>query len=785
MVQLAEKHKTGLKVGLRTYHLHLTGRVQGVGFRPYVYKFACAHQLKGNVRNDGDGVHVYFNARDQEAADKISRALVSHAPALSIIKSAVLEKSDTQRFQHFAIAESKDTSERKLMITPDLGICQSCRTELCDEDDRRFYYPFITCTNCGPRYSIIEGLPYDRPLTTMSDFDMCDACAGEYSDILDRRHYSQTNSCGKCPVSMSIYDRDGSLIIDRDNLLTINHMSSKIRSGEIVAVKGVGGYLLIADATNRKAVALLRKRKHRPRKPFALMYRDIEMLAGDVELLPSEVDLLQSSAAPIVLLPLKSVTQSGLATKMICPGLAKVGAMLPYTGVYELLLRQLDVPIVATSANISDSPIVYRDDQALAELVSLADAVVVNDRMICVPQDDSVIRYAHNGRQPIILRRSRGLAPSLRNNPVPNWDRSVFATGADLKAAFGLNHNKELYISQYLGNLEFLGSQESYRNTYRHLGGLLNFDPELVVSDMHPGYYSLDMAERESALCNIPHLKVQHHVAHFCSVLGENELLDIDEPVLGVIWDGTGYGTDGQIWGGEFFTYENRQIERFGHFRYFPQLLGDKMSRESRLSAYAMVGDDPEWREELQLMFTGSELSIYKRVGTSGLETSSAGRIFDAVAAVLGLCYKMEYEGEAAILLEEAASTWLDDHHDSGRSYDFTIASTGIVDWSLLFKGIKRDLALGMDRGEIALCFHNTLVQIIEEIAKMAGVKQISFSGGCFQNALLVALCRSLERKGYNLSFHHELSPNDENIAHGQIVYAYLKSLNVELNFSK
>ena len=759
---------------MRTFHLHIQGRVQGVGFRPYVYKVAREDGLNGTVRNDTDGVHVIFNTADEEAARDFQQRIVHNAPAISIIQQATLFENGQQQFNDFSIAESDTTAPVRLLITPDLATCPDCKSEMQNSSDRRYQYAFITCTNCGPRYSIINRLPYDRPHTTMDSYQMCPDCHSEYHDITDRRHYSQTNSCPSCPVLLTLVDAQGKTL-DQNQELAITRTCEAIDSGRIVAIKGIGGYLLVADATNADVVRELRRRKKRPGKPFAVMYPSLSQLQLDARLSDGMINALQSPESPIVLTPLRTEIASKIALDEVAPKLGVLGVMLPYTGLYEMILNRIGKPVVATSGNVSDSPIIFNDDQAIKELGHIADLILINDREVVVPQDDSVLRFSPVTDSRIIIRRSRGIAPAVTSHPFHDWQETVFAAGADLKSTFGLFYNSEVYLSQYLGNLEYLGAQESYRHTVDHFNSILDCTVSQVLADKHPGYFSTTFAELMEQDRSIHKTAIQHHEAHFMAILAEANLLQASEPVLGVVLDGTGFGTDGNIWGGEFFDYSDQQVSRIGHIDYFHHLYGDKMSKEPRISALSLFRSIPGGQKLLRSKFNDLEWSIYMQDRSSGLLSSSAGRIFDAVSCMLGLCDVMTYEGQAALLLELEATEYLMNNADFTDRYEYELSNDGLVIIKTVFEQILHDIEDRLASGAIALKFHNTMACAIRDFAATRGYRHVAFTGGVFQNALLVDRCKAEMNTDYVLHFHEMLSPNDENIAFGQLAWAYLQ----------
>ncbi len=748
----------------------MQGVVQGVGFRPTVYRLARQAGLAGVVYNGSDGVHVFFEAPNLQAARRFERLILDHLPPRAqVTRSRLSSAPDAGPFEGFRIVASKDEpSFEGLMLPPDFAMCPQCREELYDPANRRHGYAFITCTHCGPRFSIITGLPYDRPATTMADFTMCADCKQEYTDPMDRRYHSQTNSCPQCPIHLFLHPTDGPTV----PLTDLQPVIDLWNDGKIVAIKGIGGYLLTCDATRPEVVARLRRRKHRPAKPFALMYHDIEVLAEDVHLDICARLMLQSPEAPIVLLTVKDDPLTPLALDDIAPGLHRIGVMLPYTPLYDLLLRRFGKPIVATSGNPTNATIVFDDDEALQTLPAIADAIVSNDRPIAVPQDDSVVAITPLHRHAVIYRRSRGLAPAHFDASLQWPPSTVLAMGALLKSTFTLLHHRNLFISQYLGATHHYEAQQNYRRVLDHFLSLLKARPAAIIVDKHPDYFPTQLGQSLATEWDVPLVHMQHHQAHFYAILAESGLLASSEPVLGVIWDGTGLGDDGHIWGGEFFTYQDGRIERMTHLPYFPFILGDKMPREPRISALALSTGNAKAHPFLQRFFTDEEWRIYQTLLSAGsrLQTSSIGRLFDGVAAlVLGISHQT-YEGEAAMQLERAADAYFREHGLSMR-YAY-LADDKLPDnfTAFLLEAVLTDLQKGYAPEFISARFHLTLVRYIAAVAQRAGIRHLAFSGGVFQNTWLVDLLVRFLGKEFRLYFHRRLSPNDENVSFGQLV---------------
>ncbi|HEX5667394.1 MAG TPA: carbamoyltransferase HypF [Chitinophagaceae bacterium] len=751
---------------MQTYHIHIKGIVQGVGFRPYVCRVAENMDLTGCVSNTNDGVHIAVNA-DEEKAKDFYQHIIQNPPVNAIITDHSIEEIEKKKYNGFSIIHSITNTEPDLLLTPDIAICETCREEIHDPANRRYGYAFTTCLNCGPRYSIQTALPYDRNNTTMHDLHMCVACDAEYHNINDRRHFSQTNSCWDCEIELHYYEAGGERSeergVRREDKDIIAIVARDILDGKIVAVKGIGGYLLLCDATNEDAIQTLRDRKQRPAKPLAIMYPTIEMAEDDLELRSFEIHALKSKAAPIVLCKAKNNLR--VCHDLIAPGLDKIGMMLPGSPLLELLASALKIPVVATSGNISGSPIIYKDEDALANLFGVADRILTYDREIVAPQDDSVIQFTETGQQ-IILRRSRGLAPNYYPTPFKDNTEYILAMGAEMKSSFAIRQ-KNLYISQYLGDQGSVESQESYSKTLAHLKHLLHFEPSVILADKHPSYNVSILGRAIAEEQKLQLIEVQHHEAHFAAVLAENDLMENEEPVLGFIWDGTGYGDDEQIWGGEVFMYRDQEIDRKLHLKYFPQILGDKMSREPRLSALSLLHDMPEFHGMIHGQFTHSEWAYYQKLLKQGdqLQTSSMGRFLDGLAAMLGICTYNSFEGEAAMKLEALARGSV---HYSSFSYPMPVISDSI-DTGLFLEEMMSDLLHGYSKSWIAGKIFNSLEIMIEEISDRYNARNLAFSGGVFQNALLTDLIIKHLGRRKNLYFHKQLSPNDECISFGQL----------------
>ncbi len=722
-----------------------------------------------------DGVHIKVHGKEQ-TVQQFYQHLSAKTPPLAHIQSLSVVRTKDEAFDSFQIHKAPTATTAKLVLTPDLAMCADCRSEVKDRYNRRYQYAFTTCTSCGPRYSIMAKLPYDREHTTMVPFVMCEACAQEYDDPDNRRYYSQTNSCPQCPVTLTFYNARKHLITT-DQQHIIPATVKLLQEDKIIAVKGLGGYLLMADATNAQTIARLRERKHRPSKPFALMYPNLEMALQDVILSKEEKKLLLSPEAPIVLAQTKNHPTSGIQAALIAPHLDKLGIMLPYTPLFELLLTQFGKPVVATSANRKGSHIVFRDEEAFEQLVGIADFILTNDREILVAQDDSVVQFTPKHRQKITLRRSRGIAPSFET-ALGNSESitNSLALGADLKGTFAFTTAGNTYVSQYLGDLTNYENLLNYERSLKQLSNLIDFKPSRILTDKHPAYASVQFGKKLAQRLSVPRVEVQHHEAHFAAVLAENQLLESTEPVLGVIWDGNGLGNAGLIRGGEFLLFENNSISPLAQLAPYPHLLGDKMAQEPRVAALALCFNLEGATEILRPYFTEVEWQLYQKLLQSEQytsQTTSMGRVFDAAAALLGLCSRNTYEGEAALLLESVASRASEAHELVG--YTLEAFDGHNLPVKNVFRQMIEDVQRGIIKQQIAARFHDTLVNMIESIATFYSLQKIAFSGGVFQNSLLVDLILEKLSPNFQLYFHQQLPPNDACVSFGQLAWMKLK----------
>lgn len=751
---------------MQTCHIHIQGQVQGVGFRPMVYQAALARGLKGWVLNGVDGVHIQLNGTLAEA-ESFAAFLYAHAPRLARITQMAVTQVEDHLFSCFEIVHSNTSASPSLLVSPDFALCPECRQELADPANRRAGYPFITCTHCGPRYSILNALPYDRERTTMAPFVQCPVCRAEYDDPIDRRYFSQTNSCPQCGIQLSWLDISGS----GEGPSSLDRAIVALEAGQLLAVKGIGGFLLMGDARSPSVVRLLRQRKNRPSKPFAVMYPTMEQLEREVHLsLPAKA-LLEGPISPVVLAPVRDPHSCSCALEDIIPGLQHLGVLIPYAPLLEAIARRFPFPLLATSGNISQSPIIFGEQKAAEELLGIADFLLGHNRAIRTPQDDSVLRFSPLSHQPIWLRRARGLAPTLLLEAAKRWQTPALAMGADMKSAFSLLHAGNTYVSQYLGALDHWDTQQQFGEVLHYLMELLQAKPAVVLVDGHPGYFSTSSGHTLAADLGVPCMRYPHHLAHFAAILAEHDLFSQPDPILGVILDGTGLGTDGQIWGGEFFQLADHRIERISHLSYFPHLAGDKMSRDGRLCALAICRGIPEADGLLRPMFSETEWRVYQQVLERHrlLYTSSAGRLFDGMAALCGLCTHSSYEGEAALYLEAAALRWLTEQGwENVQGYQCTWGEDGISVPGLLTQ-VLTDIQNQESVEAISARFHAWIVSAVAQVVQQTACTKLAFSGGVLQNAVLTELLKQRFTPDYTCYFHLELSPNDENISVGQL----------------
>jgi hydrogenase maturation protein HypF len=747
--------------------VEIRGAVQGVGFRPFVYRLATELALGGWVINDTRGVFIEVEG-PRARLEGFLRRLPAEKPPLAIIHTLDATWLDPLGYAQFEIRHSDDHGAKTVLVLPDVATCDDCRAEVLSPHDRRHRYPFTNCTNCGPRFSIIQALPYDRPNTTMRRFALCAACRAEYENPLDRRFHAQPNACPVCGPRLALWSPGGETLAAQDEAL--GRTVEALRAGQIVAVKGLGGFHLMVDAANAPAIARLRERKPRRDKPFALMVRDVRQAQALCDLPPGAETLLSSPQSPILLLRRRPDAAVNVA-RNVAPGNPYLGLMLPYTPLHILLLRAFDRPVVATSGNLSDEPICTDEREALQRLGHIADLFLVHDRPIARHVDDSVAWVVRGEAR--LLRRARGYAPlplTLRRE-LP----TILAVGAHLKNNVALSVGRSVFISQHIGDLETPQALEAFERVIADFLSLYEAQPVAMAHDLHPDYLSTRWAEGK--ILDIRDLvPVQHHHAHLAACLAEN---DVEGPALGVTWDGTGYGSDGTVWGGEFLLGDAADCARVAHLRAFRLPGGEVAVREPRRVALGLLweiyGEAALERDDLAPVraFDPAERRLLAQMLNRGLNsplTTSAGRLFDGVAALLDLHQKITFEGQAAMALEFAADPSVDDAYTLPLTRD---QSSAVLDWRALVEAVLDDLKRGIAPGVIAARFHNGLVEAIVEVAQAIGQPQVALTGGCFQNRLLTArAARRLDEAGFQVLLHRQVPPNDGGISLGQIAVA-------------
>ena len=749
--------------------VRIEGTVQGVGFRPYVYRLAHELGLTGFVRNDSRGVVVEVEGPPGAVAELVRR-LKPDAPPLAAVERVMTEPIEPAGASDFRILSSAPDGAADAPVTPDTATCDDCLLELFDPGDRRFRYPFINCTNCGPRFTIVSGIPYDRPLTTMAAFRMCAACRAEYDDPLDRRFHAQPNACPRCGPRLALVERSGATLSERGAALS--DAAAALGAGAIVAVKGMGGFHLACLAADEQAVASLRARKHREDKPFALMAEDLHAARALVELSEREEALLVGRARPIVIARRRS---GAPVAEAVAPRSRDLGVMLPYSPLHHLLVRDVGATLVMTSANVSDEPIAYRDEDAVARLERIADLFLVHDRAIQTRTDDSVVRATKRRATPLLIRRSRGYVPASVSLPVPA-PRPLLACGAELKSTFCVARGARAWVSHHVGDLSNYETLRSFTDGIKHFERLFAVEPEVVVHDLHPEYLSTKYA---LDLDGVQTIAVQHHHAHLAACLAEHREIG---PAIGVVYDGTGYGHDGTIWGGELLVGDLRGFERAGHL--WPVALpgGERAIREPWRMACAWLvasgaGDYPDPPPAIASMIDARDWRAVARLAGSGLaspQTTSVGRLFDAVAALCGLRLRVNYEGQAAAELEAACDPA---EHDS---YPLPLVERDgrmVLDARETVAAIVRDLKAGAQAATVAARFHNALGAATScACMRLAGrwdISTVVLAGGSFQNrVLLEAVAAALHRSGLRVLVPELLPTNDGGISYGQAAVA-------------
>lgn len=758
--------------GKRASAIEITvrGTVQGVGFRPFVHRIAAACGLSGWVSNTPGAVVVRVEG-DAASLSRFRDLLRDEAPPAARIARLSVRKVLPTGARGFGIRESRTEGAALSTIPPDIATCPDCLAELSDPADRRYRYPFTNCTNCGPRFTIVSSLPYDRERTSMSAFPMCPDCRREYEDPSNRRFHAEPNACPACGPRLSLRGPGGEAVPAGDPLGTA---AAELLRGRIVAVRGLGGFQLAADATNEEAVRALRERKRREEKPFAAMFPDIASVRAAARISRADEAILRDPSAPILLCPSRASSPLAPAVSM---GMPTVGVFLPYSPLHRLLLSRVGRPLVMTSGNRTDEPIAIGNDEALTRLRGIADLYLLHDREVVQRSDDSVVRRV--GRAPYPIRRARGFVPA----PV-RLSRSfpdVAGLGADLKGTFCFIREDAAYLSQHLGDLELSLSRDFYRESFRFFREFLGAEPVAACHDLHPAYFTTSFAEELAGSARL--FPLQHHKAHMYSVMAETGFLG---KAVGVAFDGTGYGEDGTIWGGEFFAVNGEEVIRAGHLSRFSLPGGDAAVREPWRTALSLLRDvlgRPEAERAARELFPGVPEDSARLLldaldkGINVVPTSSAGRLFDAASAIAGFCARASYEGEAPMRLEAAAS------RRGAGTYPFSLVrENGLlaVDWKGTVAGLVADAKGRVPQATISRRFHDTLAAAILDaascLAEASGARRVILSGGVFQNAtLLAAVLAGLRRKRLVPLIHRQAPPNDGGISLGQAYYAALR----------
>ena len=749
--------------------ISVRGVVQGVGFRPFVYRLAQEYNLKGWVRNTSGNVEIEVEG-DGESLEKFLSDLQAKVPPMARLEKVEVAFHSAKGYTDFKIYRSLSQKGKYQLVSPDIATCEDCKQEVFSPADRRFRYPFTNCTNCGPRFTIIEDIPYDRPLTTMREFKMCPECQQEYDNPLDRRFHAQPNACPKCGPSLELVDSGGGSIECHD---VIKEASALLKAGKVLALRGLGGFQLACDATNEEAVNLLRARKKRLTKPLAVMAATLADVDKHCLVSDEEKKLLQSPQCPIVLMRWKH--SSSDISPAVAPKLKYLGVMLPYTPLHHLLLREAGLPLVMTSGNLSEEPIAKDNDEALRRLRGIADYFLFHNRDIYARYDDSVYLVED---EPRAIRRARGYAPYPIFLPIKS--KQILACGAEENNTFCLTKDEHAFISQHIGDMENEETLEHFENTIGFYKRLFRVEPEVIAYDMHPEYLSTKYALRVGQELGLKMVPVQHHHAHIVSCLVENR---VKGPVIGVAFDGTGYGADGTIWGGEFLLADWRSFQRVGRLEYVPLPGGavaiKKPYRMALSYLYTLLGEDLSLEGLPLSKLNPGEVDIVKQQIKRGINsplTSSAGRLFDGISALAGVRGEIDYEAQAAIELEMLAP----DESGEGEAYPFSIVENKgikVVKLRELILSVVQDIGDQIPAPVISVKFHCTMAQIVvgmcKAIARESGINEVALSGGVFQNRLLLKLAVSaLYKEGFTVLTHRLVPCNDGGVSLGQAMVA-------------
>lgn len=749
----------------------IKGIVQGVGFRPFIHKLVQNYNLSGWVLNSNQGVEMDVEGKTEELNNFISD-IKDKLPPLARIENIEVNQLPLIGYKGFSIKKSITKEENGfVLVSPDISICEDCLQELFDPRNKRFRYPFINCTNCGPRFTIIKDIPYDRGKTTMRVFEMCPQCQSEYENIEDRRYHAQPNACADCGPRVSLYQNKRKL----ENIDPAKEAIKLLKDGKIGAIKGLGGFHLACDATNNEVVTKLRRLKNREAKPFAIMSFNLEKIKQYCKLGKKEEEWLVNRARPIVLLKKK---EDSLISSLVAPRNNYLGVMLPYTPLHYLLLKDNFTALIMTSGNIADQPIIGDNQEALEKLDGIADFFLLYNRDIFNRCDDSVVKIVNDGN--VFFRRARGYVPY----PIilDFKLKEVLALGGELKNTISFSKENYVFLSQYLGDLKSVETLNFLRKSIASLKKMFRINPEIIACDLHPDYLSTQYAEEVGAKKGLKVVRVQHHHAHIVSCMTEN---NIKEKVIGVAYDGTGYGDDGKIWGGEFLLCDLKEYLRVGHLKYYPLPGGDKAIAEPWRMAYSYLYSIYGPRAKtLDIDFNRrmdyDKLSIIEKMIDKNINsplTSSCGRLFDAASSLIGIRDEISYEGQAAMELESLCASGIKER------YNFFVCKEGdefIIDPQKIFIDIIKDLKEGIDKKVMAAKFHNTVAEftlnLCGKIKKSTGINKIALSGGVFQNKYLTEKVVSLlEDKGFKVYIQRKVPPNDGGISLGQAVVAGLR----------
>jgi len=741
----------------------IRGVVQGVGFRPFIFRLAKELDVKGWIINSSQGVFIDAES-DRNTLESFLKKIETDRPKNSYIQSFEHTWLDAEGFETFEIRESKESGSKTALVLPDISTCNDCLDEIFDPNNRRYLYPFTNCTNCGPRYSIIADLPYDRCNTTMGEFEMCPECSAEYTDPLNRRFHAEPTACPKCGPQVTLTRSDGKVLYEKQEAI-LNSVKA-LKDGKIIALKGIGGYQLLCDASNQDAVKMLRKRKRRSEKPFALMFPNAEMANAECEINEHELRLLCSVEAPIVLLKKKKNVTSVVSNECAA-GNPYLGIMLPYSPLHHILIKEFGLPVVATSGNISEEPICINEEEAFEKLADIADYFLVHNRKILRHVDDSIVRIA--GGKQAMIRRARGYAPL----PVVlnGIKRVTLAAGPHLKNTIAINKASNLFISQHIGDLENIESINAFKRVINDIKSFYELTPKRVVCDLHPDYISSKYAES----LDLPVYKVQHHYAHVLSCMAENELDGSD--ILGVSWDGTGYGTDGTIWGGEFLVPQGITFNRAAYFKPFRLPGGEQAIHDvwkiGLSLLYSIYGEKIFELENIPFLKKNDSVLVKQLLekNINSPVTTSAGRLFDGISAIIGIRDAANYEAQAAMEMEFAA-----DDFKTNEYFSFSIDELNgslIFNWGDMVKEIINDLRENVPKGKIAAKFHNTLAEVIVQIAQRLKFNRVLLTGGCFLNKYLIEKSiNRLTEKGFKVYTQQRVPSGDGGISLGQIKYS-------------